>query len=134
MEAPSCPHEALFEHDGNYSMSGINMFQTLVHSPLSGAVSSAGIAADDRQNFAGDVAGAAWRCEENKGGRDFFRLRRPLHRRLLQISGPSSRSRSAGLSGVQTGPGATAFTRMPLSIRWVASERTKAWMPPLVME
>jgi hypothetical protein len=33
---------------------------------------------------------------------------------------------SAGLSGVQTGPGATALTRMPLSTRGAASERVKA--------
>ena len=43
-------------------------------------------------------------------------------------------SLSDGLSGVHTGPGATAFTRMPRGTRWVASERVKAWMPPFVME
>ena len=58
--------------------------------------------------------------------------------RFIGVSLPNfetrSASLSAGLSGVQTGPGATALTRMPLSIRCVASERTKAWMPPLVIE
>src|SRR4051812_23500367 len=42
--------------------------------------SSTGIAADDRQDLAGDVACAARRGHENKGGCDLFRLRRALHR------------------------------------------------------
>jgi len=45
-----------------------------------------------------------------------------------------SGSRSAGFSGVQTGPGATTLTRMPLGVRWVPRERAKAWMPRLVSE
>jgi hypothetical protein len=39
---------------------------------------------------------------------------------------------SAGLSGVHTGPGATALTRMPLSIRFDASDLVNAWIAPLV--
>jgi hypothetical protein len=41
---------------------------------------SAGIATDDRQNLAGDVAGATGGREKNKGGRDLFRLRWALNR------------------------------------------------------
>jgi hypothetical protein len=41
---------------------------------------------------------------------------------------------SEGLSDVQTGHGATALTRTPCDIRFVASERVKAWMPPLVSD
>jgi hypothetical protein len=41
---------------------------------------------------------------------------------------------SAGLSGVHTGPGAIAFTRIPLSSRLSESDRVKAWMPPFVIE
>jgi hypothetical protein len=43
-----------------------------------------------------------------------------------------SRSLSDGFKGVQTGPGVTALTRMPRGTRCVASDRVKAWMPPLV--
>src|SRR3546814_1090445 len=39
-----------------------------------------------------------------------------------------------GLSGVQMGPGATPFTRMPLSTRFSDRERVKAVMAPLVDE
>ena len=38
----------------------------------------------------------------------------------------SSAGRSAGLRGVQTGPGAIALTRMPLSISCAESERANA--------
>ena len=37
-----------------------------------------------------------------------------------------------GLSGVQIGPGATPFTRMPFSIRFFDKERVKAVIAPLV--
>lgn len=46
----------------------------------------------------------------------------------------ASAGRSAGLSGVHTGPGATALTRIPLSMSCDESERVNAWMPPLVIE
>src|SRR3546814_19045896 len=39
-----------------------------------------------------------------------------------------------GLSGVQMGPGATPFTRMPLPRRFSDRERVKAVMAPLVEE
>jgi hypothetical protein len=38
----------------------------------------------------------------------------------------------AGMSGVQTGPGATALTRMPRPTYWFDSPRVKATMAPLV--
>jgi hypothetical protein len=37
-----------------------------------------------------------------------------------------------GMSGVQIGPGATAFTRMPRSTRFSASERVNATIAPFV--
>ena len=43
---------------------------------------AARIAPDDGQDLAGDVARATGRSEEHEGRRDFFRLRRPLHRRI----------------------------------------------------
>ena len=43
---------------------------------------SESIAADDRQDFAGDVAGAVRRGQEHIGRRDFLGLGGPLHRRL----------------------------------------------------
>ena len=46
----------------------------------------------------------------------------------------SSPERSAGLSGVHTGPGATALTRMPRSSRLPARLLVKAWIAPLVAE
>ena len=41
---------------------------------------------------------------------------------------------SDGLSGVHTGPGATALTRMPFSNTFDASDLVKAWIAPLVAE
>lgn len=37
-----------------------------------------------------------------------------------------------GIRGVQTGPGATAFTRMPLATNWLERPRVKETMAPLV--
>ena len=39
----------------------------------------------------------------------------------------------AGISGVQMGPGATAFTRMPFSASSWARALVKLWMPALVV-
>lgn len=38
----------------------------------------------------------------------------------------------AGISGVQTGPGATALTRMPFPICWLLRPRVKDTMAPFV--
>jgi len=40
----------------------------------------------------------------------------------------------AGMSGVQTGPGATPLTRIPFSTSASESDRVKATMAPLVAE
>jgi hypothetical protein len=53
---------------------------------------------------------------------------------LRPNSATCSAGASAAFSGVHTGPGATALTRMPLSIRLLASDLVKAWMAPLVAE
>ena len=45
----------------------------------------------------------------------------------------SSGGLSAGFSGVHTGPGATALTRMPLPTRLEASDFVNAWIAPLVV-
>jgi hypothetical protein len=45
-----------------------------------------------------------------------------------------SSSSVAGMSGVQTGPGATQFTRIPLSATLCARALVKVWMAPLVAE
>ncbi len=83
------------------------------------------VAADHRQDLAGDVAGAVRRGEEDEGGRDLLRLRRPLHRRRRRRTRqPSLACLSAGLNGVHTGPGATALTRMPRGAE-VAGERAR---------
>lgn len=37
-----------------------------------------------------------------------------------------------GIRGVQTGPGATAFTRIPLATNWLERPRVKETMAPLV--
>lgn len=52
----------------------------------------------------------------------------------LPNSATSAACLSAGLSGVQTGPGATALTRIPRGSSWLASALVKAWMAPLVAE
>lgn len=36
----------------------------------------------------------------------------------------------AGMSGVQTGPGATAFTRIPFPTNWLLRPRVKEMMAP----
>jgi hypothetical protein len=53
---------------------------------------------------------------------------------LLAELGDLLGGESAGFSGVHTGPGATALTRMPRSTRLLASALVKAWMAPLVAE
>src|SRR5947209_4641459 len=53
---------------------------------------------------------------------------------LLPNSLIFSPGRSAGFSGVHVGPGATAFTRMPRSARFVASAIVKALSAPFVAE
>ena len=45
-----------------------------------------------------------------------------------------SAGESDGLSGVQTGPGATQFTRMPFGSRFAASDFVNAWIAPFVAE
>jgi hypothetical protein len=45
-----------------------------------------------------------------------------------------SESKVDGISGVQIGPGATAFTLMPFSARFAASARVYATIAPLVEE
>jgi hypothetical protein len=52
----------------------------------------------------------------------------------LPNSATFSAGESAGLSGVHTGPGATALTRIPFSITFCASALVKAWIAPLVAE
>ena len=58
--------------------------------------------------------------------------------RCIGCDAPNSRtspaSRSAGFSGVHTGPGATQFTRIPRCTRLCASDFVNAWMAPFVAE
>src|SRR5262249_21749985 len=90
------------------------------------ARSAAGVAADDWQHLAGDVARAGRRREKNKGGSNLFRLRRPSHRGV----GAECLDRFGRLvRRIERRPyrtGATTLTRMPRSTRWVARERAKA--------
>ena len=78
------------------------------------------------QHLARDVAGALRAGEEDIGRRDLLGLGGPL----ITVSAPNLETSfaclSAGLSGVQTGPGATALTRMPRGARCVARLRVKA--------
>ena len=101
---------------------------------LTRKTSTARIPANDWQDLAGDVTRTARGRQKDEGRRDLFRLRGPMHRCLAAELRHAFSGLSAGLSGVQTGPGATAFTRMPRRTRCVASDRVKAWMPPLVIE
>jgi hypothetical protein len=61
------------------------------------AVLAAAIAANDRQDFAGDVARTARRREKDKGPRDFLRLGGTLHRRIAAEFG----DRFTALAGAQ---------------------------------
>ena len=80
---------------------------------ISYTIGHAMVQAGDRQEIYLDVNGTGWQ-------QPFDRVRATL--------------RVAGWSGVQIGPGATAFTRMPFSIRFSDSERVKAVIAPLVLE
>ncbi len=46
----------------------------------------------------------------------------------------SSGARSAGLSGVQTGPGETQLTRIRRSTRFLANDFVNVWIAPFVAE
>ena len=71
--------------------------------------------------------------QEHVARRDFVRLAGALHRRArADAAPPSPRRTTPGSSGVQIGPGATAFTRMPFSTSICDSERVKATIAPLV--
>src|SRR5262249_36397037 len=126
---------ANFSRDRGAAMKSVASFATRkgptqTSSPFYGcsehARSAAGVAADDWQHLAGDVARAGRRREKNKGGR----ISSGCAGRRIGVSAPNVSTAlaglSAGLSGVHTGPGATTLTRMPRSTRWVARERAKA--------
>src|SRR5262249_6246917 len=83
------------------------------------------VAANYREDFAGEVTRAAGRRHEYVRGRDLLRLRGAFHGRLRSEACHILSGRSAGLNGIHTGPGAITFTRMPRSIRWEDSERAK---------
>ena len=92
------------------------------------------VAADDRQNLAGDIAGTARRGEEHIGRRDFLRLRRADH---LRLGAETLHLFSWAVGGIEWRPdrprrdGIDAdATRYQVD----ASDRVKAWMPPLVIE
>ena len=59
---------------------------------------------------------------------------RPIGVFSPKVSSFSGLAPPHGLSGVQMGPGATAFTRMPSSMRFSDSERVNAVIAPLVAE
>ena len=56
--------------------------------------------------------------------------------RPIGVSEPNSATffpeKLAGIKGVQMGPGATPFTRMPRCTTWRARERVKATIAPFV--
>ena len=61
-------------------------------------------------------------------------LPRPFHRYILAEYGYFFRRKEDTINGVQIGPGATAFTRIPLSARDRDRDLVKATMAPLVAE
>ena len=94
-------------------------------------------AAEDLQHRARDVRRVGVRREEHVRRRDLFGLRRALHRHVVAElrDSPSACGRDpAALSGVHTGPGATALTRMPRSTRFCASVCVNALIAPFVAE
>ena len=83
------------------------------------------VAAVGVKHLPGHVAGIL-AGEEQEARRDLVGLAGPAHRRVLAELGDLLRRLAAdGLSGVQIGPGATPFTRMPFLTRFLASERVK---------
>jgi hypothetical protein len=88
----------------------------------------------DGKHNAGDVAGTRLRRQENIGRRDFSGCAGRRMSVLAPNCTTSSAVLSAGLSGVQTGPGATAFTRILRSAKLLASALVNAWIAPFVAE
>jgi hypothetical protein len=90
------------------------------------SVLAAAIAAADWQHFAGDIVGATGAARNTKAGA----ICAGCAARTIGVSEPNdlifSAGLSAGLSGVQTGSGATAFTWMRFVSRLEAKERAKA--------
>lgn len=84
------------------------------------------IPADDREDFAGDVTRHLRGGEEDIGRRNLLRLGRTFHWRIGAEFLDVLRLLVRRIKGVQTGPGATAFTRMPLGTSCPDRARVKA--------
>ena len=90
-------------------------------------------AAHDLQHGPGDIRRISLRREEYIGRGELLRLHGSPHRIVLAESGDRSgvMPASEGFSGVHTGPGATALTRMPRSDSSSADSRPGAtWCRP----
>lgn len=87
-----------------------------------------------RQHRARDVAGARRCSEEDIGGGEFLRLCGAPHGAGFVESRTRLAGWPEGFSGVQTEPGATAFTRVPRDTMLWANALVNAWMPPFVIE
>ncbi len=85
------------------------------------------------QNLTGHVRRII-RRQKQVAGRDFLRLTWTFQRDIRAELATSFAGNVEGISGVQIGPGATPFARMPFSARFCESERVNATIAPLVEE
>ena len=90
------------------------------------------LAAGHGEHLCGDVAGLLG-GEEDVGRRDLRRLPSASQRCALAMACAFSVGMVAGISGVQIGPGATAFTRMPFFRQLLREALVKLWMAALVV-
>ena len=72
------------------------------------------------------------RRQQHVAWRDFRRLAGPTERHLRAERRDLAGENDAGIRGVQIGPGATAFTRMPRAASACDRERVNATMAPFV--
>ncbi len=83
--------------------------------------------AENRQNFAANVAGVSIRCKEYEGWCHFLWLDRTFERRVCAVFCNLGWWFGNGCKGVQIGPGAIQFTRIRRSARFCASDLVNAW-------
>ncbi len=84
------------------------------------------VSADNRQDFARNVARHRWRGEEDIGRGNLLGLGGPSNLRLAAKAFNPPGGFICGVERRPSGPGATTLTRMPRGMRCADSDRAKA--------
>ena len=111
-------------------MQRCHSFNFLVRNPIS----AAGIAADDGQHLAGDVAGAGPRREEHEGWRNLLWLGRPLHRRVGAKLGDPLGGFVGRIERCPDRPGRHRIDANAAIDEMRGKRASEGMMPPLVIE